>query len=401
MTYVIIGNGPAGINAIEQIIKINPEGEIILVSKENTLPYSRIMLPEYLIGEVCEDQLYYRDKDFYARYKVNLRLGRFVTGIIPEQKIVTLDDGSSIAYDKLLIATGSSPVIPKFAQCDIGGVFTLWDKNDVEKIRSYINNIKEISEIVVIGGGLLGLQIARALSSIGLSVTVVEKQDRIMPLQLDKKAGILLMEAAGKSGVKFLIDTEVLSLEEEQGSIKYVVTNKGKIKADAVFVSVGVKPNLNFVENTGLNRNKGLIVNEYMETNIPDIYAAGDIAEAREYLTNENTVRALWPCAVRQGKVAGLNMAGCKEIYDGSIAMNSIELFGLSLISFGELQGEGINGIMNNYGDGNYQMLFFREDRLVGAIFAGSIQNAGVFFNRLGEKLSYNFINRLLNCLPY
>jgi nitrite reductase (NADH) large subunit len=310
-----------------------------------------------------------------------------VTGIIPEQKRVNLDDGSSIIYDKLLIATGSSPVIPNFAQCGIEGVFTLWDKSDCERIRGYIENIKAISEIVVIGGGLLGLQTARALSSIGLSVTVVEKQDRIMPLQLDKKASMLLMEAASKSGVKFMVETEVLSLKEEKGLIKYVLTNKGKIRADAVFVSVGVKPNLDFVENTGLKRNKGLIVYEHMETNIPDIYAAGDIAEAKEYLTNENTVRALWPCAVRQGKVAGLNMAGCKEIYDGNVAMNSIELFGLSLISFGEIQGDGISGKMKNYGNGNYQMLYFREDRLVGAIFVGSIQRAGVFFNKLGEKL--------------
>lgn len=387
MTYVIIGNGPAGINAIEQIRKIHPDVEIILVSKENTLPYSRIMLPEYLIGEVCEDQLYYRDKDFYIKNNVNIKLGKSVTGIIPEQKRVNLDDGSYIIYDKLLIATGSSPVIPNFAQCGIEGVFTLWDKSDCERIRGYIENIKAISEIVVIGGGLLGLQTARALSSIGLLVTVVEKQDRIMPLQLDKKASMLLMEAASKSGVKFMVETEVLSLEEEKGLIKYVLTNKGKIRADAVFVSVGVKPNLDFVENTGLKRNKGLIVSEHMETNIPDIYAAGDIAEAKEYLTNDNTVRALWPCAVQQGKVAGLNMAGCKEIYNGSVAMNSIELFGLSLISFGEIQGEGISGIMKNYGNGNYQMLYFREDRLVGAIFVGSIQRAGVFFNKLGEKL--------------
>lgn len=387
MTYVIIGNGPAGINAIEQIRKIHPDGEIILVSKENTLPYSRIMLLEYLIGEVCEDQLYYRDKDFYIKNNVNIKLGKSVTGIIPEQKRVNLDDGSYIIYDKLLIATGSSPVIPNFAQCGIEGVFTLWDKSDCERIRGYIENIKAISEIVVIGGGLLGLQTARALSSIGLLVTVVEKQDRIMPLQLDKKASMLLMEAASKSGVKFMVETEVLSLEEEKGLIKYVLTNKGKIRADAVFVSVGVKPNLDFVENTGLKRNKGLIVSEHMETNIPDIYAAGDIAEAKEYLTNDNTVRALWPCAVQQGKVAGLNMAGCKEIYNGSVAMNSIELFGLSLISFGEIQGEGISGIMKNYGNGNYQMLYFREDRLVGAIFVGSIQRAGVFFNKLGEKL--------------
>lgn len=394
MVYLIIGNGPAGISAIESIRQIDGQGRIILISKENNQPYSRIMTPEYMTGEVEEDDLYYKGTDFYADYDVETRLGRAVEKVSPEQNMVILDDGEKISYDKLLIASGSRPIVPAFAKEDIKGVFTLWDKIDSERINTHL---PEVKKAVIVGGGLVGLQMARSLTAYGISVTIIEKMNRLMPLQLDETASDMVMELLAKNGVKVLLDTEVVSLEAENHEIRGVRTKETQIPADMVLISIGVRPNLEMIHNTTLELERGLLVNECQQTNIANIYVAGDITQAHCQISGERNLRPLWPCAVQQGKIAGTNMAGGQERYPGSIPMNSFQLFGLSVLSFGQIEvKEGVEERIIGYpASGAYQKLFLKDEKLLGIIFVGDIQQAGLLFHKHGKPLPQGFSGTL------
>ncbi len=394
MVYLIIGNGPAGISAIESIRKIDGQGRIVLVSKENNQPYSRIMTPEYMTGEVEEEDLFYKGTDIYARYNIETRMGRVVEKVLPEQSMVVLDDGEKITYDKLLIASGSRPLVPPFAKEDIKGVFTLWDKIDSERINNHLSGVKKA---VIVGGGLVGLQMARSLTAYGIEITIIEKMNRLMPLQLDETASDMVKELLVKSGIKVLLDTEVVSLETDNQEIRGVITKETNIPADMVLLSIGVRPNLEMVQDTSLEIDRGLLVNEYQQTNIANIYVAGDVAQALCRITGGCNLRPLWPCAIQQGKVAGTNMAGGQERFQGSIPMNSFQIFGLSVVSFGQIEvNDGVEERIIRYpSSGAYQKLFLKDGKLLGIIFIGDIQQAGLLFHKHGKSLEQGYLGNI------
>lgn len=392
MTFLIVGNGPAGVGAVERIRELDKSGKIILVSPEANPPYSRIMTPEYMTDEVKEEDLYIRGDDFYKRYQVETRLGRRVVQIIGGEHKALLDNGEEIVYDKVLIASGSHPIIPSWVDLKVEGVFTLWDKLDSERINRHL---PETKEAVIVGGGLVGLQSARALTSYGIRVTIIEKLPRLMPLQLDETASKMLLSAIESQGVTVLLDTEVTALEAEEGRIKRVRTASAELLADMVHISIGVRPNLQMVEGSSLNKDRGLITDYHMQTSYPDVYAAGDVAQAPCQLTGKATLRALWLCAVQQGKVAGANMAGIREKYQGSKAMNSIQLFGLSFLSLGQV--ETLEGdeerIIKMPMSGAYHKFILNEGRLVGSILVEEVQKAGVLYHKLGTPLYKGYWN--------
>ncbi|MHB1653671.1 MAG: NAD(P)/FAD-dependent oxidoreductase [Desulfitobacteriaceae bacterium] len=387
---MIVGNGPAGSSAIERIRQLDREGNIILISAEHTPPYSRIMTPEYMVDEVKEEQLYYRGTDFYSRNQVDCQLGQKVSRILSQESQVELGNGERIAYDRLLVATGSRPLVPGWIDPGLAGVFTLWNKTDSEAINKYLNNVKQA---VIIGGGLVGLQAAQALTAYGIRVTVVEMASRLMSAQLDATAGEILRQALEAGGVNVYTNTKVKALHSAGQKVVAVETEAGQVEAELVLVAVGVKPNLEFVDGTGLALEKGLLTDRYLETSIPGIYAAGDVAQAPVKGGDERALRALWLNAVQQGKIAGANMAGAREVYPGSVAMNSTELFGLKIVSLGQIEGEGgmEEVILKFPASGAYQKLFFKEQKLAGLIFSGDIQQAGVLFHKLGESLNQGY----------
>ncbi|MDA8226772.1 MAG: FAD-dependent oxidoreductase [Desulfitobacterium hafniense] len=388
MTYVILGNGPAGTNAIESIRQIDQKGRIILVSAEDTLPYSRIMTPEYMTEEAGEQDLFIRDCDFYEKNRVELRLGNRAERLDLKQKTVFLENEETLDYDKLLIATGSRPFIPQWIDLKVEGVFSLWNKADAEQIREYL---PKAEKIVIIGGGLVGLQAARALSSYGIKATVVEMLDRLMPTQLDTVAAGILIKAMESGGVKVLVNTKVERLIIEENCVAGLETDRETLPADAVIVATGVRPNLEFVAQSGLELDKGLIVNDYLQTSDPDVYAAGDVAQAKSFLTGEKVLRALWLTAVQQGKIAGANMAGSRVEYSGSHGMNSIQLFGLPIISLGELERPGAEHLTLAYpSSGAYSKVVLQEDKLFGLLMVGDVRKAGPLYYKLGEVFELN-----------
>lgn len=402
MRYVIIGNGPAGISAIEGIREYDSYGEIVIIASEGKLPYNRILVPEYMVGEVEENELYIRDPDFYEKYKVEVIAGQRAVAVNIEEASITLEDNDNkkheLKYDRLLLATGSQNIIPSWIDRNIQGVYTLWDKADSLRIAAYLNHTG-IKQAVIIGAGLVGLQAARAFKSHGLDVTLIEKSSRIMPAQLDEVASEMLCQAAGKLGINIYLNTEVKSLRASEHKIKAVETADAVLPADIVLIAIGVKPNIDWV-NTAISREYGIIVDENLETNIAGIYAAGDIAQARDPLSGESVLKAIWLNAIRQGKMAGYNMAGAREKYTGVFSMNSIELFGLSLISLGyTVKREGSaqeidysEQILSYPSSGSYQKLVFSGENLIGVLFVGEIRQSGIFYHKLGCTIKEGYL---------
>lgn len=390
MVYVIVGNGPAGTNAIEQIRNIDQTGKIILIAQEANLPYSRITTPEYMTNEIEEQDIYIRSADFYEYNRIETRLGHRVEQVLAHEKVVILEDGERIPYDKLLLATGSRPFIPRWIDMEIKGVFSLWNKADSEAIKEFLPQVKNA---VIIGGGLVGLQAARALNTYGINVSVVEMANRLMPAQLDQTAGDMLLNSILDHGVQVLLGTEVKSLQVKDNKVEGVQTAAQFLEAELVIVAVGVKPNLDFLAESTVQIERGIVVNEFMQSSVPTIYAAGDIAQATSILTGESMLRALWLTAVQQGKIAGASMAGSREAYPGSHAMNSIQLFGLPIISLGRIEGgPGVEEVMlSQPSSGAYQKLLLEDGRLTGLLFAGEVQEAGIMYHKLGQRLNQGY----------
>lgn len=402
MRYVIVGNGPAGISAIEGIREYDPYGEIVIIAFEGKLPYNRILVPEYMVGEVEESELFIRDSAFYEKYRVEIVAGQRAVAVNIEEQSITLEDNDNkkyeLKYDRLLLATGSQNIIPSWIDRKIQGVYTLWDKADSIKIAAHLKNTN-IKQAVIIGAGLVGLQAARAMQSYGLNVTLIEKSSRVMPAQLDDVASEMLCQAAEKLGINIYLNAEVKSFRAAEDKIVAVETATAILPADIVLIAMGVKPNIDWVNNA-ISRENGILVDENLETNIPGIYAAGDIAQTRDPLSGESALKAIWLNAIRQGKTAGANMAGAKEKYAGISSMNSIQLFGLSLIALGytvKKQGSALDisyseQILNYPASGSYQKLVFSGENLVGVLFVGDIRQSGILYHKLGCSLTEGYL---------
>ncbi|MGE4354559.1 MAG: NAD(P)/FAD-dependent oxidoreductase [Oscillospiraceae bacterium] len=382
MKYLIAGNGPAAVNAVKAIRELDRDGCIVMVSPENNEPYSRITVPEYMAGEIAEKAIYFVP-GFYARFGVETRLGKRVVSLEPEAHIAVLDDGEQVAYDKLLIATGSRPFLPDWADLKLDGIYSLWNKVDAERIAA---RIKPGDNAVIAGAGLVAFQAARALNAFGMPVTLVARRE-IMSRQLDARAAEILKAAAESHGVRILLHTSVEEVHAENGAVTGVtLTNGETVRTNCLLACMGTLPNLDMLEGL-LECGKGVSVDDTMKTALPDVYAAGDVASARMYGCDECCVRATWPNAVAQGEAAGKNMAGERTPFPGSRAMNSIELFGVSFISAGQTEAcENQREIIIRNTDKAYHKVIMEGARLKGMTFAGEVQQAGTLVAKMGDS---------------
>lgn len=365
MKYLIIGNSVSGISAIEAIRERDKGAEITVISEEVYMNYSRPLISYYLGGRV--DDVAYKDKDFYNG--VELFLDCKATKIIPEDRCVKTKSGEIFHYDKLLIATGGVPIVPDIKGIDRENVFNFYSMNDAESIKAYI----QVKDAVVLGGGLIGLKATEALLALGIKVTIVELADRILSSTFDKEASNIIEEALDKIGCRLILGNTITEIKSDGVILK----DKKKLSTNIVIIAVGVRPNVSLVKGTGIKVNKGVIVDRYMQTNIKDIYAAGDVTEA--------TV-AIWPVASQQGKIAGLNMTGEKVEYEGPIAMNSVELCNIPTISVGITDGQEVLKNLDKE-KGVYKKIVIKDNRIIGAIFVGDIERAGIYTGLIKDKV--------------
>ena len=392
MKYLIIGNSVSAVAAIEGIRGQDKEGEITVISNEPYYNYSRPLISYFLGEKVLLKDMPFRSKDFYEKNKIKLILNVNADRVDTKNKYVVLSDKRKLNFDKLLIASGGAPIVSEIKNSDSNSVFTFTNLNDAVKLKKYIKT-KKVKKAAVLGGGLIGLKVTEALIELGVKVTIIELADRILAGSFDKKASNIIQKALEKIGCGLITDNTVSEIiKEKNGKIKkLVLKNKKTLDTDLLVTAIGVIPNIKLAEEAGLKTDKGILVDAYMQTNVKDIYAAGDCASARDLLLSVNRPIAIWPAAARQGKVAGCNMAGVRKKYAGSFAMNSVELCGIPTISGGitcSLKKE--DRILEYYNEEKqiYKKVVLRDNRIIGAIFVGDIERAGLYIGLIKDKVN-------------
>ena len=371
MDYIIIGNGVAGTEAAKAIRQRDPSAEIKIFTQDHYPFYSRPRLPELLAREVGVEEIFVHNCEWYHKNKIQLYLNCTVKNIDTKNQKITLVDKSNFTYNKLLLALGSSSVLPPIEGINtIEGVFTL---RSVEDVLTITKRAALSKTVTLIGGGLLGLEAGNGLGKLGLSVTVVEFFDRLLPRQLDGEGSVILQKQMEDIGLKFFLGAQSKSIKNS-GSTKILELKDGRvIESNFILVSAGIKPNIILAQETGISVNKGILANDRMETNITQIYAAGDVAE------HKGRIYGIWPAAQRQGVIAGSNMAGGNEMYMGTVSSTSLKVAGIHLTSMGDILTEDktVEQVkVKNSSKNTYKKLFIKDGKLVGAIFLGDTKNA-------------------------
>ena len=380
MKHIIIGAGPCGVIAAETLRKSNPTADITLIGDEPVPPYSRMAIPYLLIENIGEEGTYLRSTDHYEKQNINY-LNHRVSSVDADEKALTLDDGSTLSYDKLLIASGSHPVSPPIEGIDLPNVHSCWTLEDARQIASLA---KEGSNVVLMGAGFIGCIILEALVKRGVKLSVIEMEDRMVPRMLDEKAGRLLKKWCIEKSVNVLTSTKVTAITESNDAMTVDLDKGNSLYADLVISATGVRSNTAFLEGSGININQGIVVDNQLQTNIPDVYAAGDVAEAMDFSTGENSVQAIQPTATDHGRIAALNMAGQSVEHHGSVNMNVLDTLGLISHSFGLWMGVEGGDSVEVYNPDAYKYINLRfgvddnEDVLVGVSTLGMTQHIGV-----------------------
>lgn len=377
MNYVIIGNSAAAVGAVEGIRSIDRDGRITIISDEKYRTYSRPLISYWLMGRVADDKIYYRGEDFYEKNGVETLLGRRAVKIDPAKKTVTLDDGSQIAYDRLLNATGSKPFVPPMKGLEKVKYSTFMSLDSAKEIKA---QLREGMNVLIIGAGLIGLKAAEALDGCGVGITVVDMADRILPSILDERAAAKMQSHIESRGVRFKLGTSAQELTEHSA----LLTNGETVDFDLLIVAVGVRPNTELIAEAGGKVERGIICDDMQQTSLEDVYAAGDCTVSHDVSSGADKILALLPNAYMQGEVAGKNMAGGSAHYEKAIPMNAIGFFGMHIISAGSYDGEEYVEETEN----TYKKLVFKNGVMCGYILMGDVARAGIYTSLIKERIS-------------
>ncbi|HEX5485392.1 MAG TPA: FAD-dependent oxidoreductase [Limnobacter sp.] len=406
--HVILGNGPAGVVAAEQIRKQRPHDSIVMVGAEPEPPYSRMAIPYLLIGKVGEKGTYLRkDPDHFKRQNI-LEVQARATRLDTKGKVVHLDNGQQLPYDKLLIATGARPISPPIPGVKLPGVYPCWT---LENARQIIELAKPGSRVLQMGAGFIGCIIMEALALRGVKLTVVEMGNRMVPRMMTEGAGSMIRDWCIAKGVNVHCSTKVEAIEQggkpaglmgkigaalgmggvqsSDAPLLAKLSNGETLECDLIISATGVKPNLDFLEGSGLEVDQGLLVDDHMQTNVPDVFAAGDVAQVRDFSTGQKTVNMIQPAAADDARIAAQNMMGLGTETQGSLAMNVLDTLGLIAASFGQWWGSdtGQSVELVRKESFNYLRLEFEGDVLIGATSLGLTDHVGVLRGLIQGKI--------------
>ncbi len=368
--HVIVGGGPAGINAIETIRRFDAAATVTLISDERA--YARMALPYFLANEIPAAQLDTGSDDYFDRLRVQRHVGRRAARIDSSGRTVHLDDGTTVAFDKLLIATGSSPLRPPIPGADGKHVHNLWTFADATAVTQAATGKRPAA--ILIGGGFIGLIILNALHKLDWKLAVVEVEGQILPKMLDRRGAEAAEAWLRARGIDVYTGCSVVGIEGSRR--KTVALSDGqRLSANLVVMSTGIRPNIGFLAGSGIRTDQGIVVDATMQTNVPGIYAAGDVAQGPNLLGGPAAIHAIQPTAVDHGRVAGANMAGHACTYPGSLVMNILDIAGMHCSSFGRWQETDDATQMWNAARPVYRKLVWDDTRLVGGIIVGPIED--------------------------
>ncbi len=369
MRYVIIGNSAAAMGCIEGIRLHDTQGEIIVISSEKHHVYGRPLISYLLCGKTDLSRMDYRPKDFYEKQGVKTMLGRTAVKLDAVKKAVTLDDGSEVSYDKLLIATGSRPFIPPFEGLDtVSKKFSFMTLDDALSLQDVLNGD---TKALIIGAGLIGLKCAEAIHGRVKEITIVDMADHLMPTVMDIPAAKRVQEHLEKLGMKFRFSDTVVKFEKDKAHMK----SGDVLEFDILVLAVGVRPNTQLLSDAGGKVDRGILVDEKGQTSLQDVYAAGDCTQGMDAVSGTMRIMALWPNAVRQGLCAGENMAGAQMPITDHIALNATGLLGLHMVSAGNADGEA--DVVCD--DDTYKVLYIKDNKLSGYTIMGDCARAGIY----------------------
>ena len=396
---VIIGNSVAALGCVRGIREVDDNRSITLLAMEPHHTYSKPLITYLLGGVVDEGRMPIRPVDYYEKNGVCALFGTEATGLDTKSREVVTADGRRLPFDQLLIATGGKPIVPgNVSGVEAQGVFTFTTLDDARNIKAYIeaNNVRKA---VVVGGGLIGLKSVEALTALKIDTTLVELADRILSVTFDDKASAMARASLERAGVTVLCGTTVTQVGHRNGKVASVILRDGaSVDASMIIFAIGVSPNLDVVRDTPIEVDRGILVDDRMQTNVPGVYAAGDVAQARDLLTGERRLIPILPTASRQGIVAGRNMAGEAREYDGGLAMNAVDICGLPTISVGRTNpsSDDCEVLIGNGGDDSYKKIVICDNRIVGAIFIGQIDRAGIITGLIKNRVDVSGFKDLL-----
>ena len=380
--YLIVGNSAGGIGAVEAIRQVDANGPITIVSDEPYPAYSRPEISGYLAGLTTVERMLFRPPDFYERNGVEAILGVTASRLDLRKRGLELEDGRTLAWDRLLLATGGRPTMPPIPGADREGIFTFTTLADADRIRAALS---PASRAVVIGAGLIGLSLTHALVHLGVPVVMVELLDRPLANALDREAASVVERALREAGVELVFGQtvdEVLGQPEDGEHVGGVRLQDGRqLSCDILAIAIGVTPRTELAAEAGLPVDRGIIVDRRMATSHPDVYACGDAAEAFDFVHGVERVTPIWPNAYIGGRVAGLNMAGRETVYSGGTAMNALSYFGLAIVSAGLQEpgdGPGYEVLVSSDSDTAYRKVVLRQGRVAGLTFVGDIEKSGI-----------------------
>lgn len=373
MQYLIIGAGPAGVNAAEALRRLDPESSIRIVGDEPEPPYSRMAIPYLLMGRVDEHGTHLRERlDHFPDLAIDITQGR-VAGVETAAHRIVLEGGETLGYDRLLIASGSSPVSPPIPGVDGANVASCWTLADARAIAAAAG---AGSRVALIGAGFIGSIILEALAMRGVQLSVIEQGERMVPRMMGPQAGGLLRRWCESKGVTVHTGAKVEAIEADGVRLG----DGAFVAADLVITATGVRPNVGFLAGSGVEVDQGILIDRWFRSSVADVYAAGDVAQGLDFCTGSYAVHAIQPTATDHGHLAAVNMSGRDAAYEGSVNMNVLDTLGLLSCSFGRWEGVdgGEHAELYAPEDFRYLSLQFEDDRLIGANAVGPLQHVGV-----------------------
>ena len=391
MKHIIIGNGIAGTTAAWHIRKTDPSASISIMTEEPYPFYSRIRLPQLLAGETDEPGLVIRKPDWYAENRIDLFLTTKVSAVDTVQKKVTSSSHEEFPYDRLLIATGAHCFVPPVSGADKKGVFTLRDISDARAIRDYLKNTAK--RVLLVGGGVLGIEAGYGLMKAGCSITVVEVFPRLIPRQLDPAGAAILQSRLETMGFIFHLGVTAKEIQGADKAQSVLLADDRRIDCDMIIISAGIRYNLDLPKMLSMNIDKGLVVNDRMETGVPDIYAAGDLVQ------HNGVCYGIWPAAEQQGEIAGINMAGGSAEYHGTTMSNTLSVAGIDIFSAGDIDADGKKEsvVVADRDTFTYKKLVFDQNVISGAILLGDTRDRRKIMKAIDGKIDISSIRPALS----
>jgi len=397
--YLIVGASAAGMAAAHTIRQYDRDSSIGIFTDEMDSPYFRPLIPFLISGKKKASDMFMTGSGLYVEKDISINTGMRVAGLNISAKQISLSNRSTVSWDKILLATGSSPFMPyNIEGLDTQGVFALRTLSDA---RLMAKLVEQSNQVVMLGGGILNLKTAFAFLEKGLKVTLVVYSPEVLSQLMEPEDALLIRKALDEAGLDIITGVNVTAVQSEKGKVKSVILDNGvELPCQMVCVGKGVKPNVDFLADSKISVNKGIVADTYTACNVPDVYTAGDVAVTFDPISGTPMQTALWTNAVEMGRCAGKNMAGIKTAYSGTFGiLNATQVADVPFVSMGTVHINQTDlEVYRYHTDKSYRKLIFSADgnQLLGAVFVGNIQNAGLYRYVIREKMKTNHIKQYI-----